>query len=150
MNILAVVDMTNDFIDGPLGTPEAVAIVERAKEKIENFNGKVIYLQDTHSENYLETKEGINLPVEHGIEGTFGWEIKKELYLKGSHIITKNTFGSVGLVVGLKLDRSFDMATDSIEMIGCYGRTNEERGKFTYCVNARGEKDIEAGDLGSD
>ena len=31
---LIVVDMQNDFIDMALGTPEAVAIVPKAKEKI--------------------------------------------------------------------------------------------------------------------
>ena len=50
-NILIVVDMQNDFIDGALGTPEAVAIVDKVKEKIENFDGKVYYTRDTHFEN---------------------------------------------------------------------------------------------------
>ena len=31
MNILVVVDMQNDFIDGALGTPEAVAIVPKER-----------------------------------------------------------------------------------------------------------------------
>ena len=35
--ILVVVDMQNDFIDGALGTPEAVAIVPHVKEKIESI-----------------------------------------------------------------------------------------------------------------
>ena len=34
MKILVVVDMQNDFIDGSLGTPEAVAIVPSVIEKI--------------------------------------------------------------------------------------------------------------------
>ena len=33
--VLVVVDMQNDFIDGALGTKEAVAIVPGVKEKIE-------------------------------------------------------------------------------------------------------------------
>ena len=41
-NILIVVDMQNDFIDGALGTKEAVAIVGNVKEKIANFDGEVI------------------------------------------------------------------------------------------------------------
>ena len=32
--ILVVIDMQNDFIDGALGTKEAVAIVPKAAEKI--------------------------------------------------------------------------------------------------------------------
>ena len=37
MEILIVVDMQNDFIDGALGTKEAEAIVPRVVEKIRNF-----------------------------------------------------------------------------------------------------------------
>ena len=47
--VLVVVDMQNDFIDGALGTKEAVAIVPGVKEKIENFDGVIsFYLRDTH------------------------------------------------------------------------------------------------------
>ena len=60
--ILIVVDMQNDFIDGALGTPEAVAIVPRVEQKIREFPGKVIFTRDTHGERYLETQEGKNLP----------------------------------------------------------------------------------------
>ena len=56
--ILIVVDMQNDFIDGALGTPEAVAIVPRVEQKIREFPGKVIFTRDTHGERYLETQEG--------------------------------------------------------------------------------------------
>ena len=63
MKILVVVDMQNDFIDGALGTKEAVSIVPRVVEKIRQFDGRVLYTRDTHEENYLETQEGRNLPV---------------------------------------------------------------------------------------
>ena len=45
--VLVVVDMQNDFIDGALGTKEAVAIVPGVKEKIENFDG-VVPVSYTH------------------------------------------------------------------------------------------------------
>ena len=61
-NILLVIDMQNDFIDGALGTPEAVAIVPNVREKIRNFDGTVLFTRDTHGENYMETQEGKNLP----------------------------------------------------------------------------------------
>lgn len=94
-NILVVVDMQNDFIDGALGTKEAVAIVPVVKEKIENFEGKVIFTRDTHFENYMETQEGKNLPVPHCIKGTDGWEIRSELMaLCKEEPIDKLTFGS--------------------------------------------------------
>ena len=61
--VLIVVDMQNDFIDGALGTKEAVAIVPYVKEVIENFEGKVFFTRDTHFDGYMETQEGKNLPV---------------------------------------------------------------------------------------
>ena len=60
---LIVVDMQNDFIDMALGTKEAVAIVPKVKEKIEEFekNGdEIIFTRDTHREDYLQTTEGKN------------------------------------------------------------------------------------------
>ena len=58
MKILVVVDMQNDFIDGALGTAEAVAIVPAVKSLIEGFDGKVLFTRDTHFENYMQTEEG--------------------------------------------------------------------------------------------
>ena len=48
--LLIVVDMQNDFIDGALGTKEAIAIVPNVKKKIEEFDGRVIFTRDTHFE----------------------------------------------------------------------------------------------------
>mgnify|MGYP003301665932 CR=1 FL=1 len=93
--LLVVVDMQNDFIDGALGTKEAVAIVPNVKAKIENFEGTVLFTRDTHFENYMETQEGHNLPVPHCIKGTEGWEIRAELdALRTTEAIDKVTFGS--------------------------------------------------------
>ena len=39
MKILVVVDMQNDFINGSLGTIEAVEIATSVEEKIEGFTG---------------------------------------------------------------------------------------------------------------
>ena len=97
--ILIVVDMQNDFIDGSLGTPEAVAILPNVKNKIESFNGKVIFTRDTHTENYLNTSEGKNLPVPHCIKDTHGWQIADALlpYTQDAVVIDKPTFGSLAL-----------------------------------------------------
>lgn len=98
---LIVVDMQNDFIDGALGTPEAVSIVDNAVRKIENFNGEIIATFDTHFENYLETSEGKNLPVTHCVKGTDGWNLNNKvliaLVIKGYTQVEKLTFGSVDL-----------------------------------------------------
>ena len=77
--VLVVVDMQNDFIDGALGTKEAVAIVPGVKEKIENFDGVVLFTRDTHETYYLDTQEGKKLPVPHCIRDTEGWQIRSEL-----------------------------------------------------------------------
>ena len=96
--VLLVIDMQNDFIDGALGTPEAQAIVENVKKKIENFDGEVWYTRDTHPENYMETREGKHLPVPHCIKGTSGWQITEALSGLACHrIIDKPTFGSTEL-----------------------------------------------------
>ena len=74
MKKLVVVDMQNDFIDGSLGTDEAVAIVDNVKDKIGQYNPSDVYVTlDTHGPNYLNTQEGEKLPVEHCIKGTDGW-----------------------------------------------------------------------------
>ena len=95
MKILVVVDMQKDFIDGALGTAEAVRIVPYVKDVIETFNGKVFFTRDTHFEDYMQTQEGKNLPVKHCIKGTPGWEIHPELdALRTTEPIDKVTFGS--------------------------------------------------------
>lgn len=96
-NILVVVDMQNDFIDGALGTPEACAIVPRVQKKVEEFEGRIVFTQDTHEEGYLETREGKALPVEHCIRGTAGWQIREGLLSDGHTLIEKPSFGSVRL-----------------------------------------------------
>ena len=78
--ILIVIDMQNDFIDGSLGTKEAVGIVEDVKKKILTYDKRDVFAtMDTHKENYLDTQEGKNLPVSHCIENTEGWELNNEI-----------------------------------------------------------------------
>lgn len=102
-NILVVVDMQNDFIDGALGTPEAVEIVPKVEKKIREFQGKVIFTRDTHEENYMDTQEGRKLPVPHCIRGTKGWEIREELeQFRKEAAFDKVTFGSTELGIALK------------------------------------------------
>ncbi|WP_304508500.1 cysteine hydrolase family protein [Anaerotignum sp.] len=100
-NILIVIDMQKDFIDGSLGTKEAQKIVECVLDKIGQYpKENIIATRDTHEENYLETQEGKKLPVLHCIRGTEGWELDKRIAqaLESVRIIDKPTFGSVELV----------------------------------------------------
>ncbi len=94
---LVVVDMQTDFVNGALGTAEAVAILPQVREKIESFDGTVIFTRDTHPEEYLQTQEGKLLPVPHCIKGSAGWQIVSELSDLVHRVINKPTFGSTEL-----------------------------------------------------
>ena len=116
--ILIVVDMQNDFIDGALGTKEAVAIVPKVEEKIRNFDGEVFFTRDTHETYYLETQEGKNLPVKHCIRDTEGWQIRKELdVLRKKDPVDKETFGSTDLA-GELVTLNEDQGIESITLVG--------------------------------
>lgn len=115
--VLVVVDMQNDFIDGALGTAEAVAIVPKVAEKIKNFDGTVLYTRDTHEENYMETQEGKNLPVPHCIRGTDGWQVRTELQQADAVVVDKPTFGSRELAEKL-VEMNAEEAIESITLIG--------------------------------
>ncbi len=99
--VLVVVDMQKDFVDGALGTKEAVSIVDNVVAKIDAFEGAIFATLDTHLYNYLETAEGKKLPVPHCIKMTAGWlmneKVWKALARKNYKLIEKNTFGSVDL-----------------------------------------------------
>ena len=105
--ILIVVDMQNDFIDGSLGTKEAVSIVDDVVKEIGNDHDHVICTRDTHHEDYMDTNEGRHLPVLHCVENSEGWQIRNEVMQavkeKGSfEIIDKPTFGSERMIEVLK------------------------------------------------
>ena len=105
--VLVVVDMQNDFVDGALGTPEAVAVVKNVAKKIREFDGDELFVTyDTHYDNYLNTLEGQKLPVPHCIDGTYGHdlnaEIKAALSGKDYKDVIKAGFGSFSISKGLK------------------------------------------------
>ena len=101
-----IIDMQNDFIDGALGTKEAQAVVPRIETKIvaskkdTSVSTDLIFTQDTHGENYLDTQEGQKLPVPHCIKDTKGWNICRQLlpYTLFATILEKPTFGSTDLI----------------------------------------------------
>jgi len=129
VKILVVVDLQNDFIDGALGTAEAVAIVDNVVERIKISSGELIlFTKDTHQTDYLETPEGKKLPVVHCVEGTDGWLINDRVinaWRDNANTIripelpentfTKPVFGSVDLVAFLK---SREKEIGEIEILG--------------------------------
>lgn len=110
--ILIVVDMQNDFVDGALGTKEALAIVDNVVKKIDGFDGDIIATFDTHFDGYMDTSEGKNLPVPHCIKGTDGHALDKRvaaaLNSHGFFPLEKITFGSVDLP---KMAKQYDEIT---------------------------------------
>lgn len=117
--ILIVVDMQNDFVDGALGSKEAVTIVDNVVNKIKEWEGEIIATYDTHYDDYMETREGKYLPVLHCIKDTFGWqlndEVQKALDTKEYTKIFKPTFGSTTLVERLK---DCDQLNTEVTLIG--------------------------------
>lgn len=119
-NILIVVDMQNDFVDGALGTEEARGIVDRTAEKIAGFEGRIFATLDTHHPDYLETAEGRKLPVPHCIKDTQGWQlnekVRQALSGKNYKTIEKPTFGSLTLAEELRAIR--EQGEIQVELVG--------------------------------
>lgn len=118
--ILVVVDIQNDFVDGALGSKEAVAIIDSACKKIRGFEGDIFVTLDTHGEDYMNTQEGKKLPVPHCIKGTDGWklnaEIEKALEGRNFTVIEKPTFGSQRLAE--LISEKYNDTSLSVELIG--------------------------------
>jgi len=97
---LIVIDFQNDFIDGVLGSAEALSVKNDVLALLKNFEGDLIFTLDTHDENYFNTKEGLNLKIKHCIKGSKGWQMPDEFQpflAKALRIFEKNTFGSLDL-----------------------------------------------------
>ena len=117
---LVVVDIQKDFVDGALGTPEAVAMIPNAVKKINEFDGDIFVTYDTHFDNYMETSEGKKLPVPHCIKGTDGWKLNSDvaeaLAKKNYTEVEKLTFGSIELPE--RISEAAGEEEFSVELIG--------------------------------
>lgn len=116
---LIVVDYQNDFVSGSLGFPAAAALEQRIVDKIREYRDRgdeVMFTFDTHTKEYLLTREGRNLPVPHCIGGTEGHKLYGQV---GQSCDTedwcfiKYTFGSDALYDFLK-----QHSYRSIELVG--------------------------------
>ena len=120
--LIVVVDMQKDFIDGALGSSEAVKIVDRCAAKIASAcdaGDIIVFTRDTHGDDYMQTEEGKNLPVPHCIKGSEGWQISSKLegLCPDAKVLDKETFGSMALgEYASELVRSGKI--DSIELFG--------------------------------
>lgn len=106
--LLVIVDVQNDFVDGALGTLEAKAIIPNLVEKIRNWEGDFLVTYDTHFNDYLNTHEGKLLPVPHCMIGTEGRALNHEILVALAEakertggpspwVVTKQTFGTTGI-----------------------------------------------------
>ena len=117
--LLIVIDMQKDFTYGALRNEDAIAVIQKVKEKVEKFKGEVIFTLDTHGDDYMHTQEGRKLPVPHCIKGSEGHELVDELkpYAENRLVLEKETFGSVKLGEILKEMNASD-PLEEITLIG--------------------------------
>lgn len=105
---LIVVDYQNDFVCGSLGFAKAAALDHRIAAKIKSYhdNGDVVlFTFDTHTGDYLHSREGRYLPIAHCVEGTEGHCLYGETAksrVDGDLCFYKSTFGSGALYEHLK------------------------------------------------
>ncbi len=104
MRMSIFVDLQNDFVDGALGSLQAQEILPNLVKKLESIDNDLIFTQDTHKENYLDTEEGKRLPIVHCIKNSYGWQIVPEIqpFTKKGTVIEKAAFGSTRLPSMLK------------------------------------------------
>ena len=114
MRFLVIVDMQNDFITGPLGTPEAVMARDNLIKYLKTFDGGVILTRDTHFlPEYYDSQEGKKLPIEHCIWETEGWNVDPSIFevIQQYEIpyiyCDKESFGS-NILMDLLYRRDFD------------------------------------------
>jgi nicotinamidase-related amidase len=90
--LLVVIDYQKDFVDGALGFEKAATLEQGIYQKVTKYleeGYKVMFTYDTHYQEYLQTREGKNLPVPHCVKGTEGHELYGSLK---DFVNTKNTF----------------------------------------------------------
>lgn len=121
MKTLIVIDYQNDFVTGVLGTPEAASILTNVKAKIDEYlrNGdEVIFTRDTHTNDYLDTSEGKQLPIPHCIIGTDGWNVVESVDNTDCEHINKHSFGYADWELVCHDGGYYDRNFDEIEIIG--------------------------------
>ena len=122
--LLVVIDYQKDFVDGALGFKKAETLEEGIYNKVKDYldNGyKVVFTYDTHYENYLETREGKNLPVPHCYIGTEGHELYGRLIefkgVENTFHYNKEAFGIAPKEM-IKLTEEVGSDIDEIEFVG--------------------------------
>lgn len=113
--------MQKDFVTGVLGTKEAQQILPNLVDRVQKFEGQVIFTRDTHHSDYMETQEGKFLPIPHCIQGSEGWQlvdVLEEIRTQGNlPVYDKVTFGCPELARDL-VKANEQNPIESIELVG--------------------------------
>lgn len=122
--LLVVIDYQNDFVDGTLGFEKAKTLEQSIYDRVNKYlqNGdKVLFTYDTHYEDYLETREGKNLPVLHCIKDTNGHQLYGKISdftnLKNTLHYNKEGFGISPEAI-IKLSKEIGEDIKEIEIVG--------------------------------
>lgn len=122
--LLVVIDYQKDFVDGALGFKKAETLEEGIYNKVKMYlqnEDKVVFTYDTHFENYLETREGKNLPVPHCYINTEGHDLYGKLKefknMKNTFHYNKEAFGMAPKDI-IKLVEDIGTDIDEIEFVG--------------------------------
>ncbi|MBN1058326.1 UNVERIFIED_ORG: amidase [Clostridium botulinum] len=122
--LLVVIDYQNDFVNGALGFKKAESLEDGIYNKVKDYldNGdKVIFTYDTHYENYLNTREGKNLPVPHCYIGTKGHKLYGRLEefkdVKNTSHYNKEAFGIAPKDM-IRLSEELGLDIEEIEFVG--------------------------------
>lgn len=96
--LLVVIDYQKDFVDGALGFEKAVTLEEGIYNKIKKYlkeGNSVLFTYDTHEDNYLDIREGKNLPIVHCIKGTKGHKLFGRLneFENNENVISYEKYG---------------------------------------------------------
>lgn len=100
-DLLVVVDVQNDFINGVLGSKEAEEAMPRIREYLREWNGYYIFTKDRHwddyaRDDYYKSIEGEHFPL-HCENETEGSEIPQDVFwsirdANKAKVINKSTF----------------------------------------------------------
>lgn len=122
--LLVVIDYQKDFVDGALGFKKAETLEEGIYIKVKKYlddDNKLLFTYDTHSENYLETREGKSLPVPHCYIHTDGHELygklKEFVGSENTMHYNKSAFGIAPKDM-LKIASELGEDLDEIEFVG--------------------------------
>ena len=122
--LLVVIDYQKDFVDGALGFKKAETLEEGIYNKVKKYlenEDKVVFTYDTHFENYLETREGKNLPVPHCYINTEGHDLygrlKEFKNMENTFHYNKEAFGMAPRDI-IKLSEDIGTDIDEIEFVG--------------------------------